>query len=100
VLDKNGEDLQDVMIKAISNEEEGLVELLPNTKHRFEDGDEILFTNVEGMKLLPGEKHDDPAVKSDSINDTIHKVKVINPYSFRIGDTRKFDKYEHNGIAK
>lgn len=43
------------------------------------------------MKLLPGQKHDDPAFKSDSINETIHKVKVINPYSFKIGDTRKFD---------
>jgi molybdopterin/thiamine biosynthesis adenylyltransferase len=28
VLDKNGEDLQDVMIKGISNAEEGVVELL------------------------------------------------------------------------
>ena len=52
------------------------------------------------MKLLPGEKHDDPAFKSDSINETIQKVKVINPYSFKIGDTRKFDKYIRNGIAK
>lgn len=100
VLDKNGEDLQDVMIKNITNEEEGLVELIPNMKHKFEDGDEVLITKVEGMKLLPGEKHNDPAVKSDSINDTIHKVKVISPYTFRIGDTRKFDKYERNGFAK
>ena len=44
VLDKNGEDLQDVMIKSISNEEEGIVELIPNAKHKFEDGDEVLFT--------------------------------------------------------
>lgn len=52
------------------------------------------------MALLPGETHDDPLVKSTSINDTIHKVKVLTPYSFRIGDTRKFEKYERNGIAK
>jgi hypothetical protein len=52
------------------------------------------------MKLKEGEKHDDPQVKSDSINDTIHKVKVMTPYSFKIGDTRKFEKYERNGIAK
>lgn len=44
VMDKNGEELQDVMIKSISNEEKGLVELLPITKHKFEDGDEILLT--------------------------------------------------------
>ena len=52
------------------------------------------------MKLKDGEKHDDPQVKSDSINDTIHKVTVMTPYSFKIGDTRKFEKYERNGIAK
>ena len=52
VLDRNGEDLQDVMIRNISNEEEGLVELLPNIKHKFEDGDEVLITQVEGMQVL------------------------------------------------
>jgi molybdopterin/thiamine biosynthesis adenylyltransferase len=43
VLDKNGEELQDVMIKDISNEEQGKVELLQNQKHKFEDGDEVTF---------------------------------------------------------
>jgi hypothetical protein len=52
------------------------------------------------MKLLEGQKHDDPEVKSDSINDTIHKVTVINPYAFKIGDTRKYGAYEGNGIGK
>lgn len=46
VLDKNGEELQDCMIKNISNEEKGIVELLPNNKHKFEDGDEVLITQV------------------------------------------------------
>jgi molybdopterin/thiamine biosynthesis adenylyltransferase len=100
VLDKNGEELQDVMIQKISNEEAGVVELLQNQKHKFEDGDELVFRGVEGMKLKAGEKHDDELVKSDSINDTIHKVTVLTPYSFKIGDTRKFEKYERNGIAK
>jgi len=100
VLDKNGEELQDVMIQKISNEEAGVVELLQNQKHKFEDGDEVVFQGLEGMKLKEGEKHDDPQVKSDSINDTIHKVTVLTPYSFKIGDTRKFEKYERNGIAR
>lgn len=101
VLDKNGEELQDVMIKSIeADKEEAIVELLPHTKHKFEDGDEVLLIQVEGMKLKPGESHEDPSIKSDSINDTIHKVKVISPYSFKIGDTRKYEKYEMNGIAR
>jgi hypothetical protein len=45
------------------------------------------------MKLKDGEIHDDPAIKSDGINETIHKVTVINPYSFKIGDTNKFTAY-------
>lgn len=44
VLDKNGEDLQEVMIKNISNEEIGVVELHPTVKHKFEDGDEITIS--------------------------------------------------------
>ena len=47
-----------------------------------------------------GESHEDAQVKSDSINETIHKVTVINPYSFKIGDTRKFSPYIGKGIAK
>ena len=100
VLDKNGEELQDVIIRTITNEERGIVELLGNQKHKLEDGDEVTFQEIEGMKLKEGEKHDDEAAKSDSINETIHKVTVINPYSFRIGDTRKYTPYVAKGIAK
>lgn len=100
VVDKNGEQLQDVIIRSISNEEHGIVELLGNQKHTFEDGDEVTFIDIEGMKLKEGESHEDPAIKSDGINDSIHKVTVINPYSFKIGDTRKFTPYVAKGIAK
>lgn len=77
-----------------------MVELLQNVKHKLEDGDEVVFQGVEGMKLKAGMKHDDAQVKSDSIDDTIHKVKVLTPYSFTIGDTEKFEPYVRNGIAK
>jgi hypothetical protein len=50
-LDKNGEELVDTIIKSISNEEKGLVELLGNAKHKLEDGEEVLINGVEGMKL-------------------------------------------------
>jgi molybdopterin/thiamine biosynthesis adenylyltransferase len=97
VLDKNGEELQDCMIKSISVEEEGIVELLENAKHNFEDGDKVLFTLIEGMTLKEGEKHahsegakdDKPeginfGCKSTSINNTLHKVTVINRFKFKI----------------
>jgi len=71
-----------------------------NVKHNYEDGDEIMFTKVVGMKLKEGENHTDPETKSDSINDTIHKVTVINKNSFKVGDTRMYEKYESQGICK
>jgi hypothetical protein len=44
------------MVRNIEAEaEEAIVELLPHTKHKFEDGDEVLITGVEGMKLKEGE---------------------------------------------
>ena len=52
------------------------------------------------MKLKAGEKHTDPAFKSDSINETIHKVRVMTPYSFKIGSTKAFEPYLRNGIAR
>jgi len=100
VLDQNGEELQDVLIKKISCEEKGIVEILPTAKHKFQDGDEVHFTDITGMKLREGQKHEDPDCKSDSINDTIHKVEVITPYSFKVGDTTKYTEYEGNGIGK
>jgi hypothetical protein len=38
-------------ITEITDSDEALVELLPNTKHKFEDGDEVLLMQVEGMLL-------------------------------------------------
>ena len=50
----------------------------------------MVITSVQGMKLKEGEKQTDPAFKSDSINETVHKVKVLTPYSFKIGSTLHF----------
>jgi len=35
-----------------------------------------------------------------SINETVHKVKVINPTSFKIGSTLEFTPYESSGLIK
>ena len=52
------------------------------------------------MKLKEGEKHSDPTVKSDSINETIHKVRVLTPSRFTIDDTRKFEAHVKGGVIK
>lgn len=46
VIDKNGENPQEVMIKSISNQEKGIVTLLAGTKHPYEDGEHIIFSEV------------------------------------------------------
>mmetsp|Transcript_13065 Transcript_13065/g.17628 ORF Transcript_13065/g.17628 Transcript_13065/m.17628 type:complete len:227 (+) Transcript_13065:1605-2285(+) len=99
VLDKNGEQLQNVIVRSISSAEQGVVELLGNQKLNLEDGDEVTFEDIEGMKLKEGETQSDGST-SDSINQTIHSVTVLNPYSFKIGDTRKYTPYISNGISK
>lgn len=50
VLDKNGEDPVEVMIESITNAEKGVVTLLKNSKHPYEDGDVITISGVDGMK--------------------------------------------------
>jgi len=106
VNDINGEDLTDCFIKNITNEEEGVVTILDNTRHNFSDGDEVIIDQIHGMELLNIEKIN-KIEKSEitnlditSINMTKHKVKIINPHTFKIGDTTKYGKYIRNGVAK
>ncbi len=85
VADKDGEEIREVLIKSITNEEQGLITLLENNRHNFEDGDQVLITEVVGMQ---------------EINEKKHRVKVINAHSFRIGDTKDYTPYSHNGKVK
>lgn len=91
-MDKNGEEPVEVFVKEITNHEKGIVTLLDGVKNPFEDGEAVLIRNVEGMKL----KDED----TKSINDTIHKVKVINSKSFEIGNTLNYGPYVRNGTIK
>lgn len=106
VNDIDGEELKDCMIKSITNEKEGLVTVLDNTRHNFQDGDEILISEVVGMKNLNSDKGlifiDETEKKAQltSINESKHVVKVKNPQSFYIGDTTGYTAYERNGMAK
>lgn len=109
VIDKNGDDPVEVMIKNITIAEKSTVTLLPGARHPYEDGEHIVLSEITGMNLvgeavkqeeeeeIPIEK---PAIEQGSINQTIHKVQVINSNSFFIGDTRKYTPYVRNGLAK
>eukprot|EP01132_Coremiostelium_polycephalum_P005670 gene5670-7056_t len=84
VYDKNGEDIKETFIANISNAQEGIVTCLENQLHNLEDYDTVSFKEVQGMA---------------EINETHHKVKVISPVSFSIGDTSQFSTYERSGIV-
>ena len=96
VIDKDGEELQEVMIKNIAYDEEKdatIVTLLEGFKHIYEDNDHAAFKEVLGMKKIEDNEK--------SINDVTVSVKVINPSSFIISeDARNYTPYEGNGIAK
>eukprot|EP00331_Platyophrya_macrostoma_P030951 CAMPEP_0176435706 /NCGR_PEP_ID=MMETSP0127-20121128/17498_1 /TAXON_ID=938130 /ORGANISM="Platyophrya macrostoma, Strain WH" /LENGTH=1202 /DNA_ID=CAMNT_0017818817 /DNA_START=284 /DNA_END=3888 /DNA_ORIENTATION=- len=91
VLDKTGEEYQDMVIQSISNDKSGLVTLLDGSKHNLQDGDEVTISQVV-------ESNEES--KKNSINGTQHKVKVADKSSFYIGDTTVFKKYSHNGVVR
>ncbi len=114
VFDKNGEELQDVMIQEIKETlieekktvlgEDGeekqqvtkvakaMVHVLQGTRHNYEDGDEVELREIQGMKGADGK----------SVNGEIFKVVVVSPEKFLLEglDLGKFSPYEQNGICK
>ena len=102
VVDKDGEELADYMIKNISNEEQGVVQLLPGIRHNLSTGDQVIIQEVQGMQKLEQPIPDIKEGESPpiNINNTIHKVDVIDPFTFKIEDTLKYGPYTRNGMAK
>jgi len=73
IYDVNGETVGSAMISSVSQEENGIVTCLEDSRHGFEDGDFVTFTEVVGMEELNG---------CEPI-----KIQVKGPYQFTIGDT-------------
>ena len=56
MLDKNGEEAVEVMIKNITTAEKAVVTLLDGAKHPFEDGEVVIIKGVDGMEILDLDK--------------------------------------------
>jgi len=84
VGDHNGEDPLSAMIASISNGAEGEVTCLDESRHGFEDGDWVVFKEVEGMNEINGKEF---------------KIIITGPYTFKIGDTSSFSPYKTKGIV-
>lgn len=73
------------MIASVSKEVNGVVTCLDESRHGFEDGDYVTFSEVQGMKELNGIEP--------------RKITVLGPYTFSIGDTTSFSDYIRGGNA-
>ena len=78
------------MIKNIAYEgDRSVVKLL--FKHKFAEGDKVVFKEVLGMATPDG----------GSINGMMAQISIISPEAFSIDlDIRSFSAYKGNGIAK
>lgn len=85
VYDTNGESPVSAMIADVSKDTEAVVTCIDDTRHGLEDGDYVTFSEIQGMTEL---NNCEPI-----------KIKVLGPYTFSIGDTSKFSKYERGGIV-
>ncbi|XP_012944645.1 ubiquitin-like modifier-activating enzyme 6 [Aplysia californica] len=85
VVDSTGEEPKDVLIGNITKANPGVVTGLEQAIHGLESGDVVAFREVKGMTAVNGRQFE---------------VKVINPYTFSIGDTSsaEFGEYESGGM--
>ncbi|KAL4226227.1 E1 ubiquitin-activating protein [Mactra antiquata] len=83
VTDVDGEQPISNMIADV--DEEGTVTCLDETRHGYEDGDYVQFSEVQGMTQLNSHEP--------------FKIKVLGPYTFSIGDVSSFTKYQKGGIV-
>ena len=85
VSDVNGENPVTALVASVTQEAEGVVTTLDESRHGLEDGDFVTFAEVGGMAELNGCAG--------------RKVKVLGPYTFSIGDTTALTHYKTGGIV-
>ncbi|KAH8300140.1 hypothetical protein KR044_010469, partial [Drosophila immigrans] len=85
IYDQDGAQPVSTMIASVTHDAQGVVTCLDETRHGFNDGDYVTFSEVQGMQQLNG---------CQPI-----KISVLGPYTFSIGDTSKFDAYKSGGVA-
>ncbi|XP_060948881.1 ubiquitin-like modifier-activating enzyme 1 [Limanda limanda] len=83
VYDTNGEKPLSAMISLITKDNQAVVTC--DTRHGFDSGDSVTFTDVQGMTELNGCQR--------------VEIKVLGPYTFSICDTTGFTDYVRGGIV-
>lgn len=86
VVDVDGEDPHTGIIASISNDNPALVSCVDDERLEFQDGDLVVFSEVQGMSELNNNKP--------------RRIKNARPYSFILEeDTSGYKTYERGGIV-
>ncbi|XP_039131642.1 LOW QUALITY PROTEIN: ubiquitin-activating enzyme E1 2-like [Dioscorea cayenensis subsp. rotundata] len=86
VVDVDGEEPHSGIVAAISNDSTALVTCVDDERLEFQDGDLVLFTEVQGMTELNDGRP--------------RKIKNARPFSFSLEeDTSSYGVYERGGIV-
>lgn len=83
--DKDGEEPKSAIVAGITQENPGAVHTHHDKRHGFQDGDWVVFREVQGMSELNNSKP--------------RQIKVTGPYSFTIDDTSSYGAYTCEGIV-
>ncbi|OQR75773.1 ubiquitin modifier-activating enzyme 1, partial [Tropilaelaps mercedesae] len=84
IYDTKGEQPTSTIIASVTKDTQAVVMCVDETRHDFEDGDYVRFSEVQGMTELNGRDF---------------KIKVLGPFTFSIGDTTGMGDYIRGGIA-
>ncbi|KAJ6236431.1 hypothetical protein M0813_27818 [Anaeramoeba flamelloides] len=82
ITDPNGEPCLTTMITSITKANPGVVTNNMESRHGFEDGDWVEFSELAGMTELNGKRR---------------QIKYMNPFEFSIGDTTDLSEYKFEG---
>ncbi|CAM9203450.1 unnamed protein product [Rangifer tarandus platyrhynchus] len=85
LTDSNAEQPLTAMGSMVTKGNPGIVTCLDESRHGFESGDFVSFTEVQGMNELDGI--------------CPLEIKVLGPYTFSICDTSNFSDYIRGGIV-
>jgi ubiquitin-activating enzyme E1 len=82
VIDSTGENPVNGIVAGI--DDQGIVSALDETRHGLEDGDNVIFKELQGMESLNSAEP--------------RKVTVKGPFTFSIGDVSGLGQYKQGGI--
>ena len=85
-FDKDGENTRSFIVSNITKGTPGIVTVHEEKRHTYQDGDYVVFKEVQGMSQIN--------------NLPPMEVKFISPFSFSIGDTSAFSDYTREGIVE